>query len=311
MRPSDFTRPGSLYGAVDLGARKAAAESAARRQAAASAPGQGGAGSAVIDVTDATFNTDVIERSMRTPVLLDLWATWCEPCKQLSPVLEKLAAEAAGKWVLAKVDVDANPQIAQALRVQSIPTVFAIFQGQPVSGFQGAIPEQQIRQWLDQLFEALAQYLPPDAGEPGAEAEAAPQLDEDAYAAEEAIARGDMDSAAAAYRRLLERNPGDEAAKAGLAQVELVKRASSYNAADVRRRAEDPADVQAQCQAADLDVAEGDVEAAFNRLIAAVKRTSGEDRDTVRKHLLGLFEVLPQGDPRVATARRALTSALF
>src|SRR5690606_10697017 len=166
MSPADFTRPGSLYGAVDLGARKQALEAQARREAAAQDPAGGAGNPSVVDVTDATFNTEVVERSMRVPVLLDLWATWCGPCKQLSPILEKLAAEAAGKWVLAKVDVDANPQIAQALRVQSIPTVLAIFQGQPVTGFQGALPEAQVRQWLDQLMQALAQYLPKDAGQP-------------------------------------------------------------------------------------------------------------------------------------------------
>ena len=145
MQPRDF----SLYGAVDLGARQAAAQ---RRQQAAQSPSQPGGpgpgsagGGLVIDVTEETFNTDVVERSRSTPVIMDLWAEWCGPCKQLSPVLEKLAAEAGGQWILAKVDVDANPQLSAALQVQSIPMVVAVLGGQLVDGFLGAMPEAQVR----------------------------------------------------------------------------------------------------------------------------------------------------------------------
>ena len=146
MQPRDF----SLYGAVDLGARQAAAQR--RQKAAQSAGSDAPSDGSVLEVTEQTFNTEVVERSRTTPVIMDLWAEWCEPCKQLSPVLEKLAAEADGTWILAKVDVDANPQLAAALQVQSIPMVVAVVGGQLVDGFLGAMPEGQVRQWLSQVL---------------------------------------------------------------------------------------------------------------------------------------------------------------
>src|SRR3984957_11503802 len=159
MQPRDF----SLYGAVDLGARQAAAQ---RRQQAAQPSGPATSnGGTVIEVTEETFNTDVVLRSRTTPVIMDLWAEWCGPCKQLSPVLERLANEAAGAWVLAKLDVDANPQLSAALQVQSIPMVLAVIGGQLAPGFLGALPEAQVRQWLDQVLEVAQQLGLPGAGD--------------------------------------------------------------------------------------------------------------------------------------------------
>ena len=154
MQPQQF----SLYGAADLGARQTAAQRRQQQEAARSGDGPApAADGAVFDTGDETFAVNVVERSRSVPVILDLWAEWCGPCKQLSPVLEKLATEAAGQWVLAKVDVDANPQLSAALRVQSIPMVVAVIGGQMVDGFLGALPEAQVREWLGQVLAAAEQ----------------------------------------------------------------------------------------------------------------------------------------------------------
>ncbi|GAA2206122.1 tetratricopeptide repeat protein [Nonomuraea monospora] len=312
---ADFSRPGSLYGAVDLGARKQALEAQARREAAGP---QAASSASIVDVTEETFTTDVIDRSMTVPVVLDLWSPRAPGSAQLSPVLEKVVGDLGGRAVLAKVNVDASPQIAQALRVQAVPTVLAIFQGQAVTGFQQVLPEQEVRRWLDELMGAVEQFYQanPDARPPGAEDDgqempAGPPADPDLMAAEQAIDHGDFDAAIEAYQRLLARVPGDEDAKMGLAGVNLIKRTSLADPADVQRRAQDPSDVEAQLLAADFEMLSGAVDEAFARVIALVKRTSGDDRDKARRHLLGLFEALPAEDPSLAKARRALASALF
>ena len=186
--------------------------------APATAPGAGGRSPFVVDVDESTFG-EIVQASAQVLVVIDLWATWCEPCKQLSPILERLATQAGGSWVLAKVDVDANPRIAQAFGVQSIPTVVAVAGGQPVDAFSGALPEPQVREWITSLLDALRDQLP---GIKAAEARAAAEVgdgpsepepepeDPRFVAAEEALAAGDY----AAAERGRPTDPGLGAANA-------------------------------------------------------------------------------------------------
>ncbi|MER7170554.1 tetratricopeptide repeat protein [Streptomyces mesophilus] len=319
----------SMSGVVDLAAVKAAQEAKAKaEQARAEAARQGGGGAVspadlVIDVDEASFESAVIQRSTEVPVVIDFWAEWCEPCKQLGPLLERLTLEYNGRFLLAKVDVDANQMLMQQFGIQGIPAVFAVVAGQALPLFQGAAPESQIRQTLDQLIQVGEQrfgltglLVDPDAeGAPvQAEAPEEPAGPYDALleAAVQALDAGDLGGAVQAYKNVLADDPANMEAKLGLAQAELLQRVQGLDPQQVRQdAAEKPADPQAQIAAADLDLVGGHVEDAFGRLVDTVKKVFGDDRDAVRVHLLGLFEVVGSDDPRVAKARSALARALF
>jgi putative thioredoxin len=253
----------------------------------------------VIDVTEATFQGEVLQRSLTTPVVVDFYVEMSEPHQQFSPILAELAAQSEGAWVLARVDVEANPRLAQMFRIQNIPFVVAIVGGQPVDAFNQMLPEQHLRQWIDAVLKAAGVEVerPED-----------PRL----LAADDAMADGDLDAAETAYRKILDESPADAVAESGLAQVGLLRRTDGVDLAVALAGAQSaPDDVPAQLLAADVEVLTGEAERAYARLVELIRRTAGDDREIVRKHLVSLFTVAGPDDPAVAKARRALASALF
>ncbi|KAA9153765.1 tetratricopeptide repeat protein [Microbacterium lushaniae] len=312
-------QPGAvLRGAVDLSALRNRPQAPAAPTAEQGDAPAGAVPSLVMDVTDATFG-QVLELSRTVPVVVDLWAEWCGPCKQLSPVLEKVVTELGGRLVLAKVDVDANPQLAQGFRAQSIPMVVALVGGQPVPLFTGAVPEQQVREVFAQLLQLAAQNgvtgtvavagADDTDGEEAAAEPALPPLHAEAF---EAIESGDYDRAVRAYEQALAENPHDADARAGLGQVRLLARVQGADLQSARAAAAaDPADLDAQFLVADLDIAGGHVEDAFDRLLDVFAVLPEDRRAPVRERLLELFGLVGDADPRVTQARGRLSSLLF
>lgn len=307
----------ALSGAVDLSALKARADAtrnpgtapatapASPAESSEAAPSSGGS-SYIIDVTEETFESAVVERSMQVPVILDLWATWCEPCKQLGPILERLAAEGEGSWILAKIDVDQNQRIAQSLGVQGIPAVKAIFQGQLMAEFNGVQPEDKVREFLKAVVEAAGGTLPA-----GAEPPEDPRLNE----AEDAVAAGDFATAQSIYEQLLAEDPNHPLAADALRQVNLMQRVEQAGDTDLDKAAAEanaaPDDVELQCTAADLEVAHGVYDAAFNRLLHVVRTGDETAKERARTQLIELFAVVGDAEPVVRTGRQNLASALF
>lgn len=312
----------NLRGAVDLSSlvNRPAAAAPGTAGPAAGAPAGPGATvpvpALVLDGTDANFG-ELLELSNTVPVLVDLWAEWCEPCKQLTPVLEKLVAEYAGRFLLARVDVDTNPQLSQAFQAQSIPTVAAVIGGQPVQLFNGALPEAQIREVLERVLELAAEQGVTGTAQ-ASEAPAAPAepVDEplpphhlEAY---EAIERGDYETARAEYRTALAQNPNDTMAVAGLAQASLLGRLQGKTLDEIRGAAAGaPEDLQAQLLVADLDLSGGHVDDAFDRLLTLFPAQDTAGRNVIRERILELFEVIGTEDPRVAPTRKRLTALLY
>ena len=300
-----------MRGAIDLGAlAQSKKDQSMATQALANAPA-----GVVVDVNEEDFQQKVIDISKTVPVIVDLWAEWCGPCKQLSPLLEKLAAEYKGRFILAKIDVDANPRLSQMFQVQSIPAVFAVIGESAGPLFQGAIPEAELRQVIEEVLRIAAEQgingtIDTEVQEevPVVEEE---QIDPRLEAAFNAIEKGDFVAANNSYKEMLNQNPADQVAQAGLAQVGLLERASKLNPNDVLQKASDRKDFASQMDLADLELMKGNPGAGFAVLINAIKISSGEDRDKLRARLLELFIVVGDSDPEVIKARRDLASALF
>lgn len=311
----------AMSGAVDLSGLRAKADAARSAQQRPSAPpgsdGPGGADNVpdqpgqtdaigtVIDVTDQTFATAVIEPSAQKLFVVNLSASWSEQSAQLDPVLEKLAGEYGGAFVLARVDVDASPGIVQAFRAQSVPMVIAVAAGRPVDAFAGVQPEDSLRAWLDNLFTQLESVLGPVSGVP--EAPADPRLE----AAEQLAADGDYAGAKAAYEAILNAEPANREAAAAAKQMDFMERATQLAPDAIERADADPEDAELAFAAADAEVLARRQEDAFARLIALVKRTTGDERAAARARLVDLFDLFDSADPTVTAARRSLAAALF
>ncbi|WP_449279765.1 tetratricopeptide repeat protein [Leucobacter sp. GX0328] len=276
--------------------------------------------SLVMDVTDESFE-QIAQLSAVVPVVFDLWAEWCQPCKTLSPIIEQVTRELEGRVLLAKVDVDANPGLAQAFQAQSIPTVVAMVAGRPVPLFQGAVPVEQVRQFFAQLVQLAEQHgvvgrvNAPDAQAAGEqpEAPAEPEIPEAHRAAVDAAERGDFVAAVREWEAVLAKAPADAAAREALVQMKLLQRLSGRTADEIRSAAAAaPTDVAAQLGVADLDVSGGHVEDAFLRLLELFAATQDPgERGTIRERLLELFEVVGVADPRVIAARGRLANLLY
>lgn len=302
----------NLQGAVDLGALAAAREAQSKAaQVEATKQANPIAAQVIIDVTTPEFENLVIKQSSTVPVVIDLWATWCGPCKQLSPVLEQLALEYNGKFVLAKIDVDAEPQISAAFQVQSIPTVFVAIGGQVAPLFQGAQPYPQVKQVIDAVLEQAKQLGVSGnvAGDQVEESQTPTISDPRFDAAEMALEQGDWDGAIAAYQLVLASTPNDAIAKIGLLNVQLLKRMDGVDFEVAMNTSS--SDLEPQLTAADAQFLMNDFAGAFSRLIELVKTTSGKEREQVRDRLLELFEIAGPTDPAVVRGRTALANALF
>lgn len=286
-----------MSGAVDLSALK---QPPAASGGAAAAPGNH-------TVTEADFESKVIRRSMQVPVVVALYSQRSPGSVELVRTLERLHAGDGGSWDLATIEAEPNMNIVQALRVQGIPTVIAVAGGQPLADFEGAQPEPQVRQWLDAVIDATAGKLEGDAG-----AQPEPEVEDPRFvAAEDALSEGDIAGAEAAYEAILAEEPANEEAKAALRQLRFLTRAQQIDPAVVATADADPANLDAALDAADVELLEQRPEAAFDRIIAIVKRTAGDDRTKARTRLLELFELFDPAEPFVIAARRKLATALY
>ena len=320
MTQQPFSRPG----AIDLSALKRPAPAAGPTSGAPGAPGAGGApaggvsGAYVVQLDQENFQA-TIESSMTAPVLLAFYSrTRMAESGQLADDLAGLAGEFEGRFLIGLVDIDAVPEIAQAMQIPSIPLVVAVLDGRPAPLLQEILPVEELRGMLRQLIEQLtAQGMTgrhqPRGADPAAEDDdGEPHVDPRYLPAQDALGAGDYDTAVAEYSRLVTANPADHEAVAGLAMATVLQRTQAVDAAAARAAADAaPDDVEAQTLVADLDLLEGRVEDAFARLVELVRRSAGDERNQAREHLVALFAAVGNDDPRVTKGRQQLASALF
>jgi putative thioredoxin len=288
-----------MAGAVDL--------SALKQQTAPAGEGDGGAAQPNgLEITEANLEAEVLVRSSQIPVVVLLWSPRSEASTQLGDALAQLAVADAGKWSLATVNVDAVPRVAQMFGVQAVPTVVALAAGQPLSSFQGSQPPDQLRRWVDSLLNATAGKLS-GAGD-GEEPE---QVDPELSQAREHLDSGDFDAALKAYQALLDANPNHAEAKGAVRQIGFLQRATSRAPGAIVAADAAPDDIEVAFAAADVEILQQDVAAAFDRLIALVKQTAGDERTKVRTRLIELFDLFDPADPEVVAGRRKLANALY
>ncbi|ETB11472.1 hypothetical protein P863_08550, partial [Mycobacterium avium subsp. silvaticum ATCC 49884] len=268
------------------------------------APADGGPG--ISAVTEANFEAEVLIRSEEVPVVVLLWSPRSDACVQLLDTLSGLAAQDNGKWSLATVNVDVAPRVAQIFGVDAVPTVVALAAGQPISSFQGMQPADQLRGWLDQILSATAGKLKGATG--SAESEA---VDPELAAARQQLEAGDFEAARTSYQAILDANPASAEAKGAIRQIDFLTRATAQRPDAVAVADAAPGDIDAAFAAADVQILNQDVGAAFNRLIALVRNTSGDDRARVRTRLVELFDLFDPADPEVVAGRRNLANALY
>jgi putative thioredoxin len=286
-----------MAGAVDL--------SALKQRSAPTGEGEAGAGQPNgVEVTEANLEAEVLVRSSQVPVVVLLWSPRSEASAQLGDVLAQLAAADGGTWSLATVNVDTVPRVAQMFGVQAVPTVVAIAAGQPISSFQGVQPPEQLRRWVDSLLEATAGKLSGGSEEPE-------QVDPELAKAREHLDGGDFDAALKAYQAILDANPNHAEAKGAVRQIGFLQRATSRAPGAIVAADAKPDDIEMAFAAADVDILQQNVAAAFDRLTALVKRTTGDERTKVRERLIELFDLFDPADPEVIAGRRNLANALY
>lgn len=304
--------PNNPRGAIDL------SDLAAKAQQQAPTPGApaGPAGASyVVEVTEETFESEVVRKSLNHLVVIEFYSPRAQGADQLSSALAELATENAGKFSVARFNVDSSPQFAQQIGLQAVPTVVGVVGGQLAPLFQGALPKEQIQPVIDELIKAAVSQGIVGRAEPTSTAAAEEDSDEPDprfAAADDALARGDYAAAVEEFDKLLQANPKDAEAQAGKAQAGLLARTAEADpAATIAAADAEGAGIDAQLAAADVELAGGRVEEAFSRLLSAIRKTAGDDRNTVRLRLLELFETVGNADPRVQKARRDLMAALF